>query len=316
MKLKEIYDLAIKMGQEADPRGKEEIERVLKKEQEKYKDLKKEEKECYDVEKLKNPYSDTRILFGDENIKVKRILCGVDISSGEVVLADRLSDKGKKIDLIISHHPEGYALAALSDVMDLQADVWAKFGMPINIAEGILQDRIKEVQRGLMPINHNQAVDSAKLLNIPLICVHTPTDNIVTNYLQKQIDKEKPSTLRDLKKILKEIPEYKNAAHLNAGPVILIGEERGRCGKVMVDMTGGTSGPKEMMEKLAQAGVGTLACMHVKEDARKEAKARYINIVIAGHISSDSIGLNLFLDELEKGGVEIIPCSGLIRVRR
>jgi hypothetical protein len=45
--------------------------------------------------------------------------------------------------------------------------------------------------------------------------------------------------------------------------------------------------------------------------------------VIAGHISSDSIGVNLFLDELEKQaclpdgqGIEIVPCSGLIRISR
>jgi len=33
-------------------------------------------------------------------------------------------------------------------------------------------------------------------------------------------------------------------------------------------------------------------------------------------MSSDSIGMNLFLDELEKKGIEIIPCSGMIRVSR
>ena len=33
-------------------------------------------------------------------------------------------------------------------------------------------------------------------------------------------------------------------------------------------------------------------------------------------MSSDSIGMNLFLDELEKKGIEIIPVSGLIRVSR
>jgi hypothetical protein len=39
-------------------------------------------------------------------------------------------------------------------------------------------------------------------------------------------------------------------------------------------------------------------------------------VVIAGHISSDSVGINLFMDELERKGVSVIPTSGLIRVRR
>jgi hypothetical protein len=54
----------------------------------------------------------------------------------------------------------------------------------------------------------------------------------------------------------------------------------------------------------------------MKDDARDKASEFHMNVVIAGHISSDSLGMNLFLDELEKKGVEIVPCSGLIRVKR
>jgi len=39
-------------------------------------------------------------------------------------------------------------------------------------------------------------------------------------------------------------------------------------------------------------------------------------LIIAGHMVSDSIGANLFLDELEKRGIIVIPASGLIRVKR
>jgi hypothetical protein len=39
-------------------------------------------------------------------------------------------------------------------------------------------------------------------------------------------------------------------------------------------------------------------------------------VVIAGHIASDNIGLNLFLDQLVKGGVEVQTFSGLDRVSR
>jgi len=56
--------------------------------------------------------------------------------------------------------------------------------------------------------------------------------------------------------------------------------------------------------------------MHISEEHKKEAEAANINVVIAGHISSDSLGMNLFLDELEKRDIEIIPCSGLIRISR
>ena len=39
-------------------------------------------------------------------------------------------------------------------------------------------------------------------------------------------------------------------------------------------------------------------------------------VVVAGHISSDSIGINLFLDQLEKKGVKAFTVSGVERVSR
>ena len=56
--------------------------------------------------------------------------------------------------------------------------------------------------------------------------------------------------------------------------------------------------------------------MHAPEDHREEAKKHHINMIVAGHMVSDSIGANLFLDELEKKGLEIIPFGGLIRYSR
>ena len=81
-------------------------------------------------------------------------------------------------------------------------------------------------------------------------------------------------------------------------------------------MTGGTEGAPEIYEKLSQAGVGTVVGMHLSEQHRLEAEKASLNVVIAGHISSDSIGMNLFLDWVEKEGIEILSCSGLIRVSR
>jgi predicted ATPase len=41
--------------------------------------------------------------------------------------------------------------------------------------------------------------------------------------------------------------------------------------------------------------------MHLSEDHYKHAKGEHINVVIAGHIASDNLGLNLLLDEIESG---------------
>jgi len=50
MRIKEIYNLVINKGIEADFRGKEEIEKLLKRRKEKYEKLSKKEKEEFDKE--------------------------------------------------------------------------------------------------------------------------------------------------------------------------------------------------------------------------------------------------------------------------
>ena len=316
MKIKAIYDYVVARGIDKDPRTPAGVEAALKEELKKYDQLKDEEKKEFDRERLTNPYSDTRILCGDPEREVKRMLVGVDIEVGEVLLADRLGEKGRPIDLIMAHHPEGKALAALHNVMHLQEDIMARFGVPINVAESLMSSRISEVKRGLMPINHNRAVDAAKLLGIAMLCAHTVADNQVTAFLQELFDQEEPRTVGDLVKLLKDIPEYAESGSYGVGPEIILGSKERRAGKVLVDMTGGTSGSEKSYEKLSQAGIGTIVGMHMTDKHRTEAEKHHLNVVIAGNISSDSLGMNLLLDGLEEQGIEIIPCSGIIRSSR
>ncbi len=313
MTTKQIYDLAVKMGIKADLRGEKKVKKYLERIKARYEKLNKEQKKEFDKEKLTNPYSDTRILNDNGKKEIKKILTGIDMEAPELLLADKMGD----IDLVISHHPEGKALADLHSVMDLQAEVLSDYGVPINIAESVIKPRISEVGRGVSPANHNRAVDMAKLLKINYMCTHTIADNLGANYLEKLLIKNKPEFIEDILKILKDIPEYKEAIKINAGPKLFVGNPENRCGKVVVtEFTGGTSGSKEIYEKMAQVGIGTVIGMHMGEEHRKEAEKHHINVVIAGHMASDSLGMNLFLDELEKKGIEVVPTSGLIRVKR
>jgi putative NIF3 family GTP cyclohydrolase 1 type 2 len=57
--------------------------------------------------------------------------------------------------------------------------------------------------------------------------------------------------------------------------------------------------------------------MHLSEEHRKEAEKNHLNVVMAGHIASDNLGLNLLLDEVLKGSeTHILSCSGFLRVSR
>lgn len=312
MTTQQIYDLAVKLGIGADLRGPEKVKKYLARAKKNYEESSAKAKQEFDKEKLTNPYSDTRILVDLKKKNIKKIMVGVDMEGAELLLAEKLG-----VDLVIAHHPEGKALADLHSVMDLQAEVLAQYGVPINIAESVIKPRIAEVGRGISPINHNRAVDMAKILGLDFICVHTPADNLGADFLVKSLKKTKPETVGEVIDLLKEIPEFKAATQYNAGPKIFVGSPEASAGRITVtEFTGGTSGSKEIYEKMAQAGIGTVIGMHMGEEHRKEAEKYHVNVVIAGHMASDSLGLNLFLDKLEVKGLEIIPLSGLIRVKR
>lgn len=315
MKLKEIYQLAVEMGKKFDPRG-DEVNRLLEDRQKDYEKMSERDRAFFDKENLSNPYNDTRILYGLGEEMVNSILCGIDMETPEIILADRLKEKGRRIDLVMAHHPEGLAQADLSNVMQVQSYMMAGVGVPINIAEDLMEDRIAEVKRGFMPLNHQRAVDAARLLDIPFICVHSPADNLVGYYLESTFARTPYRTVQDVLDILMDIPEYQQAERSKAGPTVVAGDKKRQAGKIFVKMTGGTAGSLKSYEQLAAAGVGTIIGMHMADNHCKEARDSHLNVIIAGHMASDSLGLNLFLDELEKKGLEIIPAAGLIRVKR
>ena len=318
MKLKDIYGIAVSNALKVDLRSKKDIDDAVKKNKEEYKKARGVDKTHFDMESLEHPYDDTRILNGSGEEEVRDVMVGVDIGVEELLLADRLIEKGINIDLVVSHHPSGRALAKLYKVMAIQPDIWRhKYGLTREVAEGMMKDRIGEVSRGLAPANHTKVSDAAKLLGIPFMCTHTVADNCVAAYLQKEFDRRKPKKLRNVISIIKSLPEYKDAVKQGAGPFTLIGEDSSDAGRIFVDMTGGTSGPSRLFARLHQAGVKTIVGMHCKEESYKIAKLEFINYVIAGHMASDNLGMNLMFDAVERlGRLNFIECSGFRRFRR
>jgi putative NIF3 family GTP cyclohydrolase 1 type 2 len=286
MKLSYLFNQAIKLGRRRDPRGNRPWQ-----------------------------YADTAILFGKPNTEVKKILVGIDIGVGELLLADKLR-QAQRLDLVISHHPEGLALAHFYEVMYLQVEMLKKVGIKSDVAKQLVEERYAEIKRKTSPTNHMRTTDAARLLNFPFICLHTPADNHVAYFIQKLLDRNKPKRLQEIIKVLDTIPEYNYARKHRAGPRILLGNPQSYVGKIFVEMTGGTEGSKRAFNKLAKKGIRTLISMHLSEEHFRSVREENLNVVVAGHISSDTLGLNLLLDGIEKQGkLEIINCSGFRRFK-
>lgn len=316
MKLQEIYKKAVKFGMEQDPRGLAAPRATLAAAKKEFEGLPEKERQWFDQERLANPYDDTRVLNAG-GAEVKTVMVGIDIGEGELVLADRLKEKGRRLDAVIAHHPVAHALAGLPAVMSIQPGIYSAAGIPIAQAEGVLEPRIREVASRVSPVNQQRAADAAKLLGMPFACFHTVADNCVATHLTRLFDTEKPLTLGDLVDLLMAIPEYAEGRRQKMGPEIVCGAKGSTAGKVLVEMTGGTEGPKEIYAKLARStDISTIVGMHFSKEHLDAAKAENLNVVIAGHISSDNLGLNLLFDGIFGNKVEIIECSGFRRVKR
>lgn len=273
MTIQEIQNLFTRMGMANDFRTAVGVQKLLDSKKAKFQKLSLKEQEEFDKEALENPYLDSGIYHVAENKEVKRVLVGIDIGPEEILLARQLGN----IDLVIGHHPIGKGLAQLADVMDLQADVYNYYGVPINVAEGLMRERISEVARGVNAINHQRTVDTAKLLNVNVMNSHTPSDNMAAKFLKTFIEARTFETVGEIIAALKEIPEYKEAMKIGVGPKIFAGAPDHRCGKIaLTEITGGTEGSPKLYEKIAQAGIGTVIGMHASEEHKKEAQAAHV----------------------------------------
>jgi hypothetical protein len=287
MKLSRLFHLAVKSAREVDPRGKGRFD-----------------------------YPDSGILYGSPDCRIKKAMVGIDIEVAEILLADKVRQQ-KGLDLVIAHHPEGRRWALFYEVMQLQVDMLEKVGISRGVAEALVEERKREVERKVLPANHSRAVDAARLLDIPFICLHTVADNFASFFIHRLLKDKKPQRLQDIIGILEEVPEYKLAKKEGSGPRIILGNPRRPVGKIFVEMTGGTEGSREVFDKLYKTGIRTLVSMHLSEEHFKKVAENNLNAVIAGHISSDNLGLNLLLDRIEKEEkLEIIECSGFRRIRR
>lgn len=257
---------------------------------------------------LKEIPADSGIQVPAEN--VKKVCIGVDIKVEDMMLAKHLG-----ADLVIAHHPVGNKqLLELSKVMDSQLDTMVANGVPINKAQKLLKTRQGKVDISVHGANYDKASKAAKLLNIGLMNIHQPadviTEKLVAEHLADKFKGNERVKLKEIVEALKELPEYKNA---ETEPNIAVGSESSYAGKICVTMAGGTGGGTDISKAYFEAGVGTLIEMHMSSAEISDISKQGIgNVIIAGHMASDSVGLNRIIETLRHYGLEVIILNGII----
>lgn len=293
MKWQDIFNSGIELGRDRDMRNKS------------------------DSVNFKEDYSDCTIINGDPGIDVKKVYMAVGIGVGELLLVRELNKNGAGIDGVISHHPMGSGAYRLTDVIDIQRYNWERYGVGSKTAGRIMDRMIEEENIDIRARNFLAVESASKLLEIPVMCVHTALDNVIQDFFEKIFESSSFTTLGDAFKEIESLPECIKASANGDGPFIL--EKKmltNPPGNVMVDMTGGVDPVSDIFKYLKKAGIDTLIAMHYGLDNIKAIKKNKINAIICGHMASDSIGLNIYSDILEKNGLAVVEGSGFYRHRR
>jgi len=239
---------------------------------------------------------------------IKNVLMGVDMDTAELLLAKELG-----FDCVVSHHPRNTHPDML-DVLNDHIFKLEKLGVPRNKSQKALAGQKDTLSFNQHVSNSRRSESAAKLLNMPYVSLHTPADIIGEAIVQKFLDDKfegKPdTTLADITKALEELGEYKNSSRK---PVIRVGSKDSYAGKIYVLMSGLTGPGAEILKAYFDGGVGTLVMMHIPEKDAKEVKTHGVgNVVIAGHMSSDSLGMNKIADAWREQGVKVTMMSGVI----
>ena len=144
----------------------------------------------------------------------------------------------------------------------------------------------------------------------------TPADMLAERTVQARMnelmERNPRCTVKDVIDELMKIREYAEAFE-GQQPEVWVGSPDSFAGKIYVEMYGVGAPTPEEYDACSDAGVGTFVGMHatpeVIEAVRKKGKS---NLIIAGHMASDSLGFNQILDMWEKQGIEVVRISGIV----
>jgi putative NIF3 family GTP cyclohydrolase 1 type 2 len=248
---------------------------------------------------LKEVPEDSAIYVSSDNIR--KVLFGIDAGVSELLLAKQLG-----CDAVIAHHPSGGTAAInFHQVFKRHIQQMVAAGVPAKEAEKTVKKRLEQLEVEAHTRNYAQPVDVAKLLKMPYMNIHTPLDEVGRKIMSEQINSRirEDSKVQEVVSALKELGEFKNAV---TEIKIRLGKPENPAGKVVVSHGAGTNGGYEIAKTYFKHGVGTVVYIHISAGDLEKLKADGVgNLIVTGHIASDSLGINPLIKELKKRNISV-----------
>jgi putative NIF3 family GTP cyclohydrolase 1 type 2 len=240
---------------------------------------------------------------------IERVLIGIDLRSPEIALA-----KAAGYDAVVAHHPVGVSTLNFHAVLGRHVDQMTAAGVPRDVAQSIVA-KVAESRRVLDSMsNYDHDPSIARLLDMPYLNIHTPLDEVGRRRMATvagEVDED--ATVGDLIAALYDaFGEFRHAAtRIEA----LVGSLDHPLGRVVVSHGAGTNGGYPVAKAYFDHGVDAVVYIHCRPDDAERLRAEYgtkKTLVVTGHIASDSIGINPYIERLRDEGLEVVPVSGIL----
>lgn len=241
---------------------------------------------------------------------LQKILLGIDIEGAELMLA---REYGR--DAVVAHHPAGgSARLRFADVLQRQVEFMVAHGVDEVVAREATQPLITRATMGSHAANFDRVPSIARLLRMPFLNIHLPLDELGRQIMVDAIEDhivalDRAPTVQDAIDGLMELPEFANSSTPMLVPVGSVDQP---LGKYAVVHGVGTNGGARIAGAYFDAGVSTVLYIHC---AGPEVEALQMrgggNLIVSGHISSDLVGINRFIEAVEELGVEVLRVSGV-----
>lgn len=241
---------------------------------------------------------------------VRRVLFGVDMDLAQVLWAQQ-----NGFDAVIAHHPLGdRARTGFAGVVHRQVEQMMGEGIARDVAERAVAARLDAIHRATHMGNVNALVDGARLIGMPLCNVHLAADIIGRNVIVEMLRTRHTTsaTVGDAIEWFDDFPEYQRG---HARPEAWVGSLDNNLGRWTVAMAGGTNGGFPVFSEYFTAGVDTIFAMHINEGDLHQLRAVAEpgdSLVVTGHMTTDSVGINVVIRGLEERGIEVVRTSGVV----
>jgi hypothetical protein len=245
--------------------------------------------------------------------EVRRVYVGIDIDVAELLLARTLG-----LDGVIAHHPVGSrARLDMPAVIERHEAQMKAEGIAADTAHKMMLARRDPVAHALHTSNYDRVVVAARQLQMPMMNIHLAADIVgrqfFIDFVGRTVDGQ-GTTAGNLVDELKTIPEMEASL---VQPELWLGRDENPVGRWLVQMAAGTNGGAAIYRTYYEHGINTILAMHIDDRDLRELEQLQLpqaNLVITGHMPSDSIGMNRIIAALEQRGIEVIAGSGVIRV--